>query len=180
MPRVTVSGSDVVGRHQRERQRFKFSNFLVTINTNVRPQSQEAIDSLAPTFADTLRYLLSHEGLSRIISFGKAGDDYYSGALDNVDAKFNMEVGENTKGGRLHSHITIFIKHHSFIRLVTSEIQNIVQEHMELPHKPHVDIRIIRGNENALEYLQKMADSYSKQGADDGISQEEGERIRVD
>lgn len=143
-------------------RKLRFSNFHITINTNVRPTEHEESVEHSERLEDAVRGLLSHAGLQRIITFHVPGDVYGSKTIRKVTAKFAVELGTQPKGRRVHAHVVLMLQHLSFIRLNLPEIAALVREATGVP-RPYVHVEVIRGGCNAIAYLHKQRDAPLKE-----------------
>lgn len=130
----------------------KFSNFLLTINTNKRPRTQEEAKPLIDKLRETMQYMLSAEGLKRITRFllpAEFNKDY----IASVKSQFNLEIGETKHGKRVHSHAIIQYVHTTRLHLNFLEIKKIMIEHGWTGF--YMNVKLVKGMENAFEYLLK-------------------------
>jgi len=148
---VQEVGSTEGSQQQRKK---KFSTFLVTINTQRVPRTQPEVDRGAEELRGIMRQMLTSEGLGRIVKFLTPGHAWQPEYIDDIKAEFSIEIGE--RFGRLHTHALIEMAHFSKIHLDRVGIQGFFAgEASSFTDKPHVDIRVVRGAQNARQYVGK-------------------------
>lgn len=133
----------------------KYSNFLVTINTNYRPvDDADALDKRDRLRAK-MRYLLSSAGMEKIIAFPK-GEGNYRDNVTTVQNDFAVEMGEERL--LIHSHALIRITHNSYIRLDREAIRQIVGQDLIRDgefRNCHIDIKSVKSHMYLEDYLKK-------------------------
>jgi hypothetical protein len=135
--------------------RTHYSNFLVTINTNYRPQYQDDLADVAQNLENAMYQLFTHENLKKVLSF-KYGGDYSQ--VEDIDVEFGREVGTHSKGGRLHSHSIVRIKHYTHLRLIPGEISRIIKEQMndQRVKNVYVNVKWFQGEQFLEDYIEKQ------------------------
>jgi hypothetical protein len=131
-----------------------YSNYIITINTNYRPKYQNDLSDIADKLTSALNNLFTHNHLPHVIAFPKGGN--YS-MIEDIDVEFGEEVGAHAKGGRLHAHAVVKIKHHTFIKLKPNEISKILVDEIddERVKSLYVNIRFFYGEQFIQDYIQK-------------------------
>lgn len=124
------------------------SNFMVTFNTNVRFNENDAeLEQRSEPLYDMAQELFDgSDRMRRFVKFGTQGDkDPKTGKrtfIENdtqwdadtvVDYKItaSVEVGHNSRGSRLHMHVGIKIRHHAYIRLDPDEIMEEANSYLD-------------------------------------------------
>ena len=150
---------------------WHYSNFLVTLNTNVSmpkedPDKDDRVEKLYKAadsiFSDTdqvghlVEFLTkipynAPEGQGRLVNKG-AWDDAH---VRSVNSRSKVEISKNRTGNRLHLHIAVTIKHKDYIRLIPEAVKSAVNRELERLGFPypiaHVDISVGRmSNEQYL------------------------------
>ncbi len=136
----------------------KYSNFLLTINTNYKPEFQSDLAEVAEQLETALYGLFTHENLRKIVSFPRGGD--YS-QLHDINVEFSREVGKHAQGGRVHAHAIIKIQHNSYIRLDPKAIQKIMVEQIDDTRvkNVYVNVKAFRGEQYVRDYINKDSES---------------------
>jgi hypothetical protein len=140
----------------------KKSTFLVTINTNVKVRGKD-LSELSDILRATLNELFTPSNLVPRVKF-VAGEQRDVSRIKSADVKFAIERGTNPRGGRLHAHCLVAIKHLSKIQLDGPGIKEFVMEDMNprlakagFPElkSVYVNIRHVPNQYNVLRYLKK-------------------------
>lgn len=152
------------------RKDIKHSNFLITLNTNIR-FAKDLNDNEINEFVNPLNDMVdavlgNEENVKKYILFGKSGAGRGSFVVDNtivwnddiikeymINAR--AEVGKNKRGSRLHMHIALGIIHSSYIRfdkdLFLEEVNDYLKS-IDYPY-PICYINISTGNLTPQEYV---------------------------
>ena len=129
----------------------KHSSFLLTINTNQKPDV-ENIQNDMEILDDTTQQILNN-----IQNYIKLPDpsDWDNGKVTDVNIDYSLEQGE--KFGRLHLHILLRFTHFSKIQLDYEAIKKKINEDLGL-HNIYLYNRLVRNNgtDSILDYLKKM------------------------
>lgn len=97
-------------------KRPKHSAFFITINTN-KGETVCDVQSLAREFhALLIKIFGKHEELANIIKILTPGDDYFS-KVQHVESEVVVEKGQHPKGGRVHAHILLQMKHFTMVHV---------------------------------------------------------------
>lgn len=108
--------------------KFRVSNFLLTLNTNVRFGPDEDLTEFTDGLYQLGQFLFGDaERAGNYVTFPKGGewDDRH---IVSVDSTFKCEIGHNLRGQRLHLHGVVKIRHHSFIQLNIPLIKSLGNE----------------------------------------------------
>lgn len=150
------------------------SNFLITLNTNVRFEEgdKRLEEASGPLVKMAEQVFGNSNGLREIVVFGTRGprgagggftfipDSSVKWGIDTI-ADFRttagVEIGHNARGKRLHLHVALKIRHRSYIRLDKNKILKRANEELESLGFPypikHVNIRVTPPT--AEDYLDK-------------------------
>jgi hypothetical protein len=117
----------------KKRDGIKVSNFLVTLNTNARfDATDKALEALSEPLNNMAEVLFgSSDSLRKVVLFGsrgprgpdskfkfvKGGPGWGPETVESFDVTAGVEIGHNARGRRLHVHVAVKIRHHSYIRL---------------------------------------------------------------
>lgn len=124
------------------------SNFLITMNTNVRvpANDRERVSrEYIPALEEAAQRLFSdEEDLQKFVVFGrpkhkeKGGRSYgfvpdpsiqwSDDTVVNFESMAHVEVGHNKQGQRLHLHVALKIRHHSRIRIDGIRLQEMAND----------------------------------------------------
>lgn len=133
----------------------KYSNFLVTMNTNVR-MSQTQAEALAPKLYDMADVLFNQEdNFKRYIRYLDKQGDWT--LIDKIKTTAKVEIGQGAKGSRLHLHCGIKVKHYSKIHLKLDKIfldANTALQNLDFPF-PIKNIHVSAHKPDIADYLDK-------------------------
>ena len=105
-----------LGTSDKRKMSFRVSNFLITMNTNVRfADDLEAMGHSGGLYTMGEAMFRDAETVGKYVLFPKGGQ-WDGQHIVSVDSASKVEVGHNQKGRRLHLHATVKIRHHSFIQ----------------------------------------------------------------
>ncbi|GAM29387.1 hypothetical protein SAMD00019534_125630 [Acytostelium subglobosum LB1] len=159
---ATSRGVSVTGQ-QRRRPKMRHSNFLLTVNTQKRPTSDEEAEHYAQrldTAMDTIFTQSEHLENLFTLTPGKATSDGESPTIHRLDTTFAVEVGKKAQGGRVHSHAVIEVDHNTHIRLNMDYIRQILPPMIGVD-KIYANVRYVKGMGEVKDYIEKdqaMAD----------------------
>jgi hypothetical protein len=150
------------------------SNFLITMNTNVRFEQDDALleKHSEPLYGMAEALFGDGTAISRFVEFGSRGARGPGGKFTFVPTHgtiwstesivdyrvtVGVEVGHNVRGKRLHLHVALKIRHHSYIRLDRDKIlaqANAALKARDFPFPiKHLNIRVTPPT--AEDYLMK-------------------------
>jgi hypothetical protein len=134
-----------------------YSPFLITISTNIKPSTQEIALQRKEAFRGYLKAVFgSADSLAQVVKFTPEGHVFSDETINEVDAKWSIEVGEETvKGGRLHAHIQLNIDHNSRIQINREKLYQLWEQILGWT-KPWVSIQVSQ-NELKTHYISKQA-----------------------
>jgi hypothetical protein len=128
----------------------RYSNFLITINTNAR-MTGTGVPFLTESFRRTIREGFGKSGnLSRLIKFLEPGASYERN-IKLVDVTFAVEVG--SKVGAIHAHMLIKFTHDTKIHMDPKAIQDFFRK--STGRNPYVDVRVVADDQYVLDYILK-------------------------
>ena len=100
-------------------RRKQESNFFITINTNLSPDTPEKFDLAQTRLKTTMEVLAKDSMLAMYLTFGPKDETYvqdrYADVIASVEWKANVEVGDRLK--RLHAHAWLTITHYSQVQI---------------------------------------------------------------
>ncbi len=135
----------------------KWSSWLVTINPNKRPKGETKVEvradaeRLISTLQGELDELVTGDVFPGIIKFLEEGHSWKRQYIEQVKAEYNIEIGPKT--GAIHAHAVIEIEHRSKIHLDYGAIRSFFRA----KGRPiHLDVKVIPGTGNALQYIRKQ------------------------
>ena len=128
----------------------KRSNFLLTINTNQKPDDVNIKDDIE-VFDNTIQQILNNVQDYVKVPEGDWNDD----KIKDVDIDYTIEQGE--KFGRLHIHILFKFTHFTKIQLDYDKIKQKINNDLGLENI-YMYNKLVRnnGSDNILDYLKKM------------------------
>ena len=128
------------------------SNFLLTINTNMRYQDDdEDLENDIEVFDTTIKEVLNN--ISDYVNLPQ-GIPFDEEHIKNVDIDYTIEKG--TKHNQLHIHIMLKFRHKTNIQLNYQKIKTKITKDLGLKNI-YLNNRLIKnsGSENILDYLNK-------------------------
>lgn len=125
MPILSTYKEKAAGlKTDKKKMKFRVSNFLVTMNTNVRfTDASTGVEEWTTDLYRMGEHLFGDaDRTGQYVTFPKGGvwDDQH---IISVHAIMKVEIGHNTMGQRLHLHASVKIRHRSFIQLDIPKIQ---------------------------------------------------------
>lgn len=135
-------------------RRVRTSNFLITMNTNIRFDPEEA-HTYAPKLYELADGLFgSDENIRRYVKFLDGGD---WSMIESMELTSKVEIGRNSRGSRLHLHVGLKIRHHSKIHLDPDHLifdANTMLPDLDFPF-PIQNIHISAHKADIMDYLMK-------------------------
>lgn len=139
-------------------RKTKYSNYLLTINTNIRPVSDEHAQALAAKLRElgqkffTLNTILD---MVDVYGQGTSHDD-----ISRVEVvSWSIELGTNTRGQRMHLHAFLKFQHSTVIKINPGSVKEWWFDHLkdDTPCKNvYVNIRWLPAtDEMARAYVEK-------------------------
>lgn len=124
---VIVSHKRLAPGFGNKRLRNRISNFLITMNTNIRvkPNISESRSEDLYQMAESI--FSEEDELKKIVTFPKGGE-WSDETIKGVDASSRVEIGHNMRGTRLHLHQSLKLRHQSYLRLDPEEIKRLANE----------------------------------------------------
>lgn len=157
-PKLKVS-TRIGGKTIKTKRREFISAYMITINTNQRPQSLVNAQQFSATFAGHLDELFETEDHYRdgnMVIYNNDPDGWDK--VISTDVKTTIELGENAKGGRIHSHTILKMRHTTSIYKIERQfIMKWFRERMGI--NMFVNVKLIPANVEAAEiYIEKTLD----------------------
>ena len=155
-----VSAKDLKGKSL-----WRYSNWFITISTNVRTISDFDFFDFQDRFADALEELFEVETLDHHVivvneRFAEPGEAWNSDwvDMDSVNVEAHIEEGETKKGGRVHAHILLEVKHQGHFFVSREGIKKFIDNHPSLPEVKgsFVQVKLVpEGMKSVLSYIRK-------------------------
>lgn len=160
-----------------KKSKERYSNFLITINTNQRVISDDDFEDFQDRFAQVLEELWNPDtvGVNEIIVLGKIRkvegrfiferdeemQDNWKKHVISVDSESGIEESPNNKG--MHSHTLLEVTHRAAVRVNREAIQEFISNHPLFPELSgkniYINIALVRGAaKNILQYIRKNQD----------------------
>jgi hypothetical protein len=142
-------------RTSAQKNRIRHSNWLVTVSTNIRPQSNEESHRVGNDLHQSVKSMLTSENMPNIIDFKVDGDGLDK--IETVRNQFGVELGRGKFGGAIHAHIIIHITHRSNIKLNAERIKEHIKNTTQDDRIQNIHINIaFKGSGKTLEqYIRK-------------------------
>ena len=149
-----------MGKNSEDRQKIS-SGFFVTINTNQSPTTKEEAISMARELEEATKEIF--ENLDNYVDgelLTYNGDDKFFGTFDESDIEdinvhTAVELGENARGGRIHSHTLIQIIHWTNIQINCEWIKQKIAEMLGL-YNVYCNVKFVPGSrDSVLLYIDK-------------------------
>ena len=133
-------------------EKAKYSNFLLTINTNQQyKEGDEGLENDTAMLEETIQKVLNN-----INDYVKLPEciEWNDDTIQDVDIDYVVEKG--LKKGQIHCHILFKIKHNTKVLLDYEKIKKTVCDDLGL-NNVYMLNKLVRnsGNTNILEYLNK-------------------------
>lgn len=133
-----------------------YSKFLVSLNSNIKPKSLEHQIFLERS----MRNLIDNNFQGRkilpnikILDNEDADIDEKEHLLEKIDVTFSLEIGKKARGGRLHAHVIVDIRHRTKIHIDAARLRD--QLLMYFGIRGHVDIKYFPSAEILQDYISK-------------------------
>lgn len=151
-------GTAITNEGERQKSQDKHSGFFITINTNYRPKGEADAEEVAERLRKVVGRMLDNEGLARVIEFMIPGHTFSGKTIQNVEGEFIVERGRHAKGGRIHAHATLHIKHRSKLRMSIPGMKEFLMEGFsDYPavKSVYINIKAIGSDRLIKDYLRK-------------------------
>jgi hypothetical protein len=140
--------------------KVKYSNYLITVNTNLMGVTEERKEELVEALRAVLTNIFQHDSFVELLDFLIIGDSYF-GNVEDSEVHFSVEEGKKMK--RIHAHAIVRIKHTTTIHWNYKKFRERVVEELrfELADEhvvPHIDIKAFGGRNptrDAEDYIMK-------------------------
>lgn len=129
------------------------TNFLLTLNTNKFPQTEEDLDFWEKTTTSMIESEFNQRNVIESITKQLNGTKY----IYSSDMKYNTEIGQKKYGKRYHCHIYLKITHTGEIMIDLINLREIVERYWILigVTNPYINAKIITSESGIMEYLNK-------------------------
>lgn len=135
---------------------LKESVFLLTVSTNKRPTDVGDAHSRAALLESVLTETFAEDNIDKFVIVMGSGD---LDALEDVDILVAPELGQG-RGGAIHAHVVVNIKHHEKIHLDLEWIRGTLTEELvgvQGIKNIHLDLKVMKGGILAiLNYARKQ------------------------
>ena len=138
-----------------ERGRYYYSKFLVTLNSNIRPTTDEEEMYLRKIMRRMIDNNFEGDKIFkniRILEPAKK-DIPKDQLLVYINVTFSTEVGKDVKGGRLHAHVIVDTKHTTKIHIKADRLRDELETYFG--RRGHVDIKYFPSAEILEAYISK-------------------------
>lgn len=109
----------------------KKSKFHIMGNTNYRPGTNENAKSAATIIEEAAQTVLSDsDQIGRFVTLLDQAQ-WSPDVILNIDATHGVELGQHTKGRRIHVHIVLDITHYSKLRIDPKKFKEVFNEFLE-------------------------------------------------
>lgn len=127
-----------------------------TINpNNGQVKSLYTAENEASTLRLAIKNLLSSRShLKNIIKIEKPGDSF-DGNVKNISSSVSVELGEKLRGRRIHAHFFLKIQHDTKVQMDLDAMGDYFKNTLGLDHYPHITYRLVKSEENWLNYMRK-------------------------
>lgn len=112
--------------NKKSRDKLRFSNFLITLNTNTRLTHEEAEEQV-PVFNRAINEVLgTNEKMEKFVEFRQGGPEDV--LWDDSEMITRPEIGNNKRGSRFHYHIALKFAHYANIRIKIYDLRDAINE----------------------------------------------------
>jgi hypothetical protein len=147
------------------RSEWKYSNWFITISTNVRTVSDADFFNFQDRFHDALMELFTVETLDENViivnqKYAEEGEAWTPEwvDMDNVKVEAHIEEGTTKKGGRVHAHILLEVRHKAHFHVTIEGIKRFIDNHPALPEVKgsYVQVKLVNeAMKHVLSYIRK-------------------------
>jgi hypothetical protein len=138
-----------------ERGEFFYSKFLVTLNSNVRPVDEAHENALRYVMRQLIDENFEGKNILKNIKVldDKDKEKKKENLIKYVNVTFSMEVGKTRRGGRLHAHIIVDMKHQTKVHIKANRLRDELETYFG--QRGHVDIKYFPSSEILINYISK-------------------------
>lgn len=165
---LNVTETTGEGAALREEDVTRRSKFLITISTNFRPRTTAQSKGMAQSLRAGIQQLLTREQLLNVLECIEGGHR----DIDKIDAEFNVELGKDVRGSRIHSHIILDVHHHCKLRVNLPFVREWLPRNID-DHRinsVYVNVRMIATDKDAHNYVRKSGVSPDEFGKEEDLS----------
>lgn len=142
--------------NQEEDDKVIHSNFMVTVNSNLRYEAEDGDDmALLRKHEKMLReatnFMLTKEEFPKFVLIRKPGHSWEENII-RVRTDANTQVGSINR--RLHMHIAVCIDHTTNVQMDVPNLKQYFKDILGLSYPPHVDAKYHKGNRDPYEIMQ--------------------------
>ncbi len=147
------------------RSLWKYSNWFITISTNVRTKTDDEFFDFQDRFSQVLEELFVVETLDEHVIMvndqhalpGEAWNEEWVD-MKGVNVEAHIEEGTTKKGGRVHAHILLEVKHKGHFFVMRDGIKKFIDNHPLLPEVKgsFVQVKLVTDSmKHVLSYIRK-------------------------
>ncbi|KAM9999501.1 hypothetical protein ACTFIY_004586 [Dictyostelium cf. discoideum] len=155
---VTQINTNPTKSSKRKKKTLRHSNFLLTINTQKRPTTNEEAQQIADQLNNVMdTFLTSPKHRNNLFTIRPGGEDTVDGLppkIHKLEIEYAVEVGKELKGGRVHSHTVIKTIHNTQIHVNTDYVRKTMPGLLGVGNV-FVHCRFIRTDHSVEEYIRK-------------------------
>ena len=126
----------------------KVSAFLITFNTNQSPKNENEAIELSETLQAALETVFknieNYSSESGFLKYNGNQEGIYEVLLDDIEqVKVNnvIELGEKVRGGRIHSHTLLHIRHWTNIHVDTDSLKEKLLEQLPQLQNAYLNVK---------------------------------------
>lgn len=101
----------------------RYSNYLVTINTNIRPTSDAEAEQITEVLKEVGTEFFTLDNILECLEL--KGRNASVDQISRIEvSSWSVELGQNTRGQRLHIHAFIKIEHNTVIKIDAGAVRD--------------------------------------------------------
>lgn len=133
-----------------------YSKFLVSLNTNIKPMGVDHQIFLERKLRNLIDENFQGPNILaniKILNDPDADTDTKEQLIEKVNVTFSLEIGKKARGGRLHAHVIVDIRHRTKIHINADRLRDMLL--IYFGHKGHVDVKYFPSAEILQDYISK-------------------------
>lgn len=128
-------------------EKVYFSNFMITLNTNIRPKTEEQVYDILHYLEQVPPVVFSYSNIEntlldefRWISYKNREKEILPkdpSKIKQLKVVYRVEIGTGLKGGREHLHVGLNVQHTGLLQVNREEVMRQVNEYLTELNSPY-------------------------------------------
>lgn len=143
----------VVDKKKTDGRKTFYSMWHVTVNSNCKGNDSACIDSVSEALKAAMIYTFKDRA-NESFRIDRPGDNFDSSTIDKIKISQAAEKGEDPKGGGIHVHAMVEVKHHTILQINRGRANELIRAALkDNPYilNPYVNIAWVPVSKKALE-----------------------------